>query len=274
MIKFCHIAPTKHIVELTKDNGAHLLLAHLIESDKEYREYYANLNDGKPKIMDNSAYEMHRQGKPTYPSDNLIDLGKIVKADYIVMPDYPKKDARKTIDAAVEFIPKLKEAGFKTFFVPQSLRGDIDGYIDSVGWGINNADLVGISILGAPNALGMNADRDSARYYARYALMTVLFGEKILQPKHKNKLHFLGMTEGPKEIHLTRHYAEYIYSWDSSAAVWAGLNGVAFDDTWTGLVGGKIELDVDFNFHTEDQTLIERAKQNIKYIGDLIENIS
>ena len=56
VIKFCHISPTKHLNKYTKTNGAHLILAHLVEQDEEYRNFYATLNDGKYKIMDNSAF--------------------------------------------------------------------------------------------------------------------------------------------------------------------------------------------------------------------------
>ena len=75
-IKFCHITPTYILDAFTKNNGAHLLLAHLVEQDETYANYYANLNDGKVKIMDNSAFEMFKQGRPMYDSSKLVEMGK------------------------------------------------------------------------------------------------------------------------------------------------------------------------------------------------------
>ena len=101
-INFCHIAPTKHLAEATATNGAHLLLAHLVEEDPRYTEYYANLDDGKLKIMDNSAFEMFKHGKPMYPSEKLAELGEKCATDYIVLTDYPKDDWQRTRDKAIE----------------------------------------------------------------------------------------------------------------------------------------------------------------------------
>ena len=57
-----------------------------------------------------------------------------------------------------------------------------------------------------------------------------------------------------------------IDTWDSSAAVWAGLNGIAFDNSPTGLMNGKFELEVDFNAKFEDTTI---ACSNMAYIDQL-----
>ncbi len=121
-ISFAHISPTHNLEELTQTNGAHLILAHLVEEDEKYRDFYLNLKDGKPKILDNSAFERFKAGEPMYPSNKLIEMGKAVNADYIVMSDYPNEPSQKTIDAALELAPVFKKAGFKTFFVPQSSR--------------------------------------------------------------------------------------------------------------------------------------------------------
>jgi hypothetical protein len=61
------------------------------------------------------------------------------------------------------------------------------------------------------------------------------------------------MVDGPNEIDLVKDYAYYINSWDTSAAVWAGMNGVRFDETPTGLINGKIESEVNFNIKTSDR---------------------
>jgi hypothetical protein len=64
-------------------------------------------------------------------------------------------------------------------------------------------------------------------------------------------------------------FAEYIYSWDSSAAVWAGLNDVQFDRSPSGLIGGKLESEVDFNLSTASDAAMEKVRSNIAYINSL-----
>ena len=262
MINFCNISPTKYLAEYTRDNGAHLILAHLVEEDPEYRNYYANLKDGKYKIMDNSAFEMFKLGLPMYKSDKLIEMGEQCGADCIVLSDYPKQPSRVTVDAAKKLIPEFKAAGFDTFFVPQSELGDMYDYINAVEWALNNPDikLIGLSILGTPIACGVDettfdgGKRNDAykmqRYLSRHAVFRELEKRQLLNHRSLNRFHCLGMVDGPKEIDLLREYHSHIFSWDSSAAVWAGINGHQFDNSPTGLMSGKFEKEVDF-WHNE-----------------------
>ena len=82
------------------------------------------------------------------------------------------------------------------------------------------------------------------------------------------KIHFLGMVDGPNEIALC--YPQFhIDTWDSSAAVWAGLNGIEFDQSPTGLINGKFEEEVDFSTQINDIAKINLAKQNIERIQSM-----
>lgn len=279
-IHFCHIAPTQHLEGATFTNGSHLLLAHLIETDEEYANYYANLNDGKVKIMDNSAFEMFKQNRPMYPSDKLIEMGARVEADVIVMSDYPKQDWRITRDKAIEMIPQLRASGFGTFYVPQSELGDIAGLLDSFEWALNNPgiDLIGVSILACPVAFSLDESHGGARndayklqrFLSRWKLFNLLNERGLLFDKKSHKrFHCLGMTDGPNEVELLNNsgFRPYIYSWDSSAAVWAGLNNIPFDRSPSGLIGGKFEVEVDFNYKGP-YTIT--AADNINYINSLL----
>ena len=80
------------------------------------------------------------------------------------------------------------------------------------------------------------------------------------------------MVDGPNEIELVKDYLPLINTWDSSAAVWAGLNGIEFDNSPTGMIFGKFENEVDFEFTTENAKLIEIAINNMKYIDDMLEH--
>lgn len=282
-INFCHIAPTPLLHELTKTNGTHLLLAHLVEEDSVYTEYYANLDDSKVKIMDNSAFEMFKQGRPMYEASKLITMAEKCKADIIVMSDYPKEPWTKTRDMAIEQIREIKDAGYGTFYVPQSELGDIVGLIRSFAWALEQPeiDLIGVSILACPIAMNVNeskhgdGERNDAyklqRFLSRWKLFRLLRENGLLGLNAEKRFHCLGMTDGPNEITLLQDagYAPYIYSWDSSAAPWAGLNGKVFDFSPTGLMNGKIEAEVDFNHKTTDNGTLSAAAFNIRWINAL-----
>ena len=273
MIDFCHIAPTPHL-DLVKQRKTHLLLAHLVEDDPDYVKFYADLkknNRGLTYILDNSAFEMYKQGRQMYPSSKLIEMGEKVDADYIVMSDYPGESGQRTISAACFMAPQLREAGFGTFFVPQSEIGYERDYIETAMWAsrIHHVDYIGLSILGIPNAYGVEQDNKLQRFMSRWKMMTKLarvgfFGNCTI---HKKKIHMLGMVDGPNEITLLKHFN--VDTWDSSAAIWTGLNGIRFDKSPTGLIDGKFEKEVDFNYKCEDNSLIDLARDNMDYIDRL-----
>ena len=274
MTEFAHIVPTPHL-DLVKDRKTHLLLAHLVESDPAYTEFYADLKKHQDVtyILDNSAFEMYKQGREMYPSDKLIDMGNMVSADYIVMTDYPGEPGEKTVNKAFDLAPQFRDAGFKTFFVPQSQIGDIHDYIDCCMFASRSqhVDYIGVSILGVPNAYGVEKDNNLQRFLSRWDMMSKLKDRGFFSQctVHNKKIHLLGMVDGPNEIKLLKDFR--IDTWDSSAAVWAGLNGINFDNSPTGLIDGKFEKEVDFDFKTEDNQLVELAKANMKYIDDLCE---
>lgn len=274
-MKFCHISPTPHLSDFCEQQTHHLLLAHLVEEDDNYTKWYASRKTSKHTyIMDNSAFEMYKQGRDMYPIDKLIDMGTKVSADYIVMSDYPNEPGSKTIKAAEYLAPQLRQRGFGTFFVPQSEIGDIEDYIACFAWAASSrhVDYIGVSILGVPNAYGVEKDNKLQRFFSRWRMMNELNDRGILSMARRNgkKIHFLGMVDGPNEIALC-YPTFHIDTWDSSAAVWAGLRGIAFDTSPTGLVNGKYEEEVDFDHESKDINDITRALKNCEYINTLAE---
>lgn len=280
MTEFCHISPTPHLNDFASKRKSHLVLAHLIEEDESYTEWYQRekqVNTSTVVIMDNSAFEMYKQGRPMYPSENLIEMGTRVKADYIVMTDYPAEPGQKTIDRAIEMAPELRAAGFGTFFVPQSVIGDLDDLIEGFRWAstAKEVDYIGVSILAVPNAYGVERGNKLQRFLSRWAFMHRLQHEGILDAIKQNgkKIHFLGMVDGPNEVILVKDFLPYINTWDSSAAVWAGLNGIAFDNSPSGLINGKFEKEVEFDLRVDDNVLIKLAHKNCRYIDMCIREI-
>ena len=133
---FCHIAPTPHL-DLVKNRRACLTLAHLIDEnfdkdnyDASYADWYKN-NPHKINIMDNSGFELYKTGQMMYPGDQLVDLAGQVNATHIVIPDHPDHPSMVGIDEARRYAPVFKEAGFGTFFVPQSTIGDLEDLLTS-----------------------------------------------------------------------------------------------------------------------------------------------
>jgi hypothetical protein len=272
MIKFCHISPTPHLNTFCKQQTHHLLLAHLAESDSDYTGWYRNhKTENTTYILDNSAFEMYKAGKEMYPSDKLIDLGRLTFADYVVMSDYPNEPGKKTIEAAESIAPQFRKNNLGTFFVPQSCIGDIEDYIATFAWAASSplVDYIGVSILGVPNAYGVEKGNNLQRFLSRWKMMNTLADRGILKMAFENgkKIHFLGMVDGPNEIELVKDF--FIDTWDSSAAIWTGLNGIAFDNTPSGLTNGKFELEVDFNHVSNDDSKLNIAMKNMEYINKL-----
>lgn len=268
MINFAHIAPVSYL-PFVRQYPVHLLLAHLVEENKAYRDFYINLKRENPNVfyhLDNSAFEMFKRGVPMYDSNKLVEMGKLVGANSIVMSDYPKEDWRKTVDSAERLIPNFKSEGFKTFFCPQSELRDLDGLMKGFEWAINNNDVdyIGVSILACPIALGVNEVKhghevreDSylmQRYLSRWAIFEELKARNLLSTRRTSRrFHCLGMTDGPKEISILKEYHQHIFSWDSSSAIWHAINGIEYDNSPTGLRHGKFEKEVDFNIAQPDR---------------------
>jgi len=270
-MKFCHIAPVAHL-DLVKDRSAHLTLAHLIdEGHQDYIDFYKN-EKYELNIMDNSGFELYKAHLPMFDPEKLVGLAQQVNATHIVLPDHPSHPSMVGIDDAKRYAPVFKEAGFGTFFVPQSDVLDLEDLITSFAWAASSPliDYIGISILAVPNAYGCEQNNPLQRFMSRWKFMNELYDRNLLQLASQNgkKIHFLGMVDGPNEISLMRDF--HIDTWDSSAGVWTGLNGVQLDWSPTGLVDGKFEKHVDFECKVEDNSLIELAKTNIAKIDDLV----
>lgn len=277
MTEMCHITPTPYLDLFAEGRSHHLVLAHLIEEDEQYAKWYANMSrdENSIVIMDNSAFEMFKQGKPMYDSSKLLKMANKVNADYVVMSDYPGEPARKTIEAAMEFAPKFRNYGFGTFFVPQAEVGNEEGLLDAFSWAARSEDVdyIGVSILAAPNAYGVEKGNNLQRFLARWKLMQKLEqrGTLALIQEHGKMIHFLGMVDGPNEINLMARWLDYIDTWDSSAAVWAAMCGIEFDNSPTGLINGKNEIEVDFDHNSATIAQIAAAMRNIRYIDDQLE---
>ena len=274
MAKFCHIAPIPHL-DIVSGAPAHLALAHLVETSDAYTEFYLKEKEnGSMIILDNSAFEMYKQGRPMYDSFQLIEMAQKIKADYVVMSDYPNESGAKTINSAEIMAPLLKEKGFGTFFCPQSKIGDAEDLFAGFSWAAESplVDYIGVSILSIPNAYAVEKGNKLQRFVSRFMFMQDLQDSGIIDTAKLNgkKIHLLGMLDGPNEIRLMSQFSDYIDTWDSSAAIWYGLHaGKQFDESPTGILEGKYEEEVDFNYVASPQNVLT-ASANKDTIDELM----
>lgn len=255
--RFCIIAPTPYLSKFAVKSTAHLVLAHIVDTNPEYAFFYKQLREkGDLIICDNGAFELGH----SYEPDKLVNIGAACGAEYLVLPDYPFEDATKTIDAAKEYIPKFKEAGLKTFFVPQGIRGDMEQWIASYKWAATNPDIdiIGMSILGIPGAL-----QHIPAAYARVVMTQILIDRGLFNfGKHH---HYLGLNAGPALEIPALIKMNALDTCDSSAPVWQGLLGVEYTvnaDSFSPVK--KIHFPVQFDYPmTKDAETLRRVSNNI-----------
>ena len=251
--QFCIITPTEYLEKYATQSSMHLVLGHLVDVDDKYAEFYANQTS--MKIMDNGAFELGE----SYNPDKLIELGTKCKADAIVLPDYPGQDAEKTIEAAIKYAPLFQEAGFKTMFVPQSQVGDVSGWSEAYEWAtIDNelVDIIGMSILGIPNAFGGKVHKA----YARVVMTAMLIESNVFNfDKHH---HYLGLNSGPNLEIPTLINMNALDSCDSSSPVWAGICGNEYSyNTDSFMSTSKISKHVDFDYKMVKDANVHRMIQ-------------
>jgi len=238
----------------------HLVLAHLVDTDEVYADFYAKRSEFK--IMDNGAFELGASYDPT----KLIELGMKCKADAIVLPDFPFEPASKTVGASTALIDPVKDAGFKTMFVPQSRTGDIEDWIQGYVWAAEtpSIDIIGMSILGIPNALDHIHPG-----YARVVMSQILLERGLFNfEKHH---HYLGLTSGPNLEVPSLSSMGVMDSCDSSGPVWAGICGHRYSPNTDSFQSvSKIKKHVDFDYPlTEDIGTLETIQNNIDMTQEL-----
>lgn len=258
---FCFITPIPYLEQfaspVTTGPNRHLVLAHLVDQSEVYANYYLHRSlAGDYIMMDNSAYELHEP----YSPNKLMRLAEQCGAHAIVLPDYPFQPARKTIDAAKEFAPQFKAAGYHTFFVPQSERGQDYDWEEGYTWAAANPDIdiIGMSILGIPNALPV-IDPSYAR-----VVMTALLIDKGIFARNKAH-HYLGLNSGPGLEIPSLLRMDALTSIDSSGPVWAGIHGHSYTTDADSLqMVKKLKSVVDFDLPlSKDKATLDRIQHNI-----------
>lgn len=260
---FCVIVPTAYLTHYAAQSQRHLVLAHLVAKHPVYASFYRDRSaNGDFIIMDNGAFELGG----SYPPEKLIELGHLCGADAIVLPDYPFQPSEVTVEAAVKWAPVIKDAGFRTMFVPQGETGDLDGWTRSYVWAGNNGDvdIIGMSILGIPNALP-----HIPVPYARVVMTQLLQTQGIFASNTYH--HYLGLNSGPALEIPPLLKMNALNSVDSSNPVWMAILGHEYSrNTDSFLSVSKVKMEVDFDFHfIKDLPTHRRIQTNLDLTFDL-----
>lgn len=267
---FCIIAPTSYLDQYATQSSTHLVLAHLVDTNDAYANFYKVLSQAYPDqriIMDNSAFEKGASYEPT----KLVELGHKCGAHALVLPDYPKQPCNITIEAAVKWAPLFRGEGFATMFVPQSLKGEREDWIDGYRWATDSdlVDIIGMSILGIPNALPHVPPA-----YARVVMTELLLDRNMFADKYH---HYLGLNAAPNVELPTLLMSGVLHSCDSSNPVWAGINGFRYNTMQDSFmpVAKRFLREVDFDEERSKKNHIhETIQYNLDITLDIFKNPS
>ena len=229
MIKAIHIAPTASMLEVDKryNKGLNMLLTHLVLNDKKYRET-AKLLKGD-KYLDNSFFELGYCLSPKA----MLEAAKMINATVLICPD-----------GTLEGLEAFKQRGYGVMCIPKTTGQFKDMMYD------NRIDFVGVS-------------EEHLAYRHSPGARYELFRDHVDAMMPKKKIHLLGGTDSIYELGMLHPFKQYIYSWDSSAAIWQGylghhLNNVTKKDTTSVDFHAKINLDNEI------------IQENISFVNKLL----
>ena len=253
-LKHLFIAPINYLHLIPETQTHHFLLASLLKNDK-YCEFYRNKKKrGDFIIVDNMAFELGRPLEVKEYRDLILKSG--IKPDIIIAPDYPNQPWKKTVEATtafhIEYGNWFDSTVTKLMGVPQSVKGDYEGWISSymVLCQLRDVTYIGMSILGIPNAFSSLTNTTDISYNRIFATMYLKNQGNINETvKH----HYLGLGSDIRELQIQKMLG-VADSNDSSSAFWRGIvggqhgnGGCLYDDSATGQQHGKIRTAVDFD---------------------------
>lgn len=264
-IKYGYISPIEYQHLIPESADFHLILAHLLDNKKYVEFYKEKIKRGDTVILDNSAFEFKR----ALSADEIfgfIDRSGI-EPTYVVAPDYPFEDWKQTMASTLSFIQQVKDKSYKVMAVPQSTKGDVKGWMQGYQQMYDNPDIdvIGMSILGIPNAFCSLTGTEDVAYNRVFATQYIL-DTTAVKPGRKWH-HYLGLGGGPREILLQRQL-ELMDSNDSSSPIWHGYLGIKYDDSIWGLKDGKSKIEVNF-----DATLLPSKDSAIVHNISYMENV-
>jgi len=233
-IRFAHIAPTKHILHAAANSKAHMALTHLVGCQVYVDNFRTVRAEGGYVYLDNSQFELGY----ALPIAEVLAAAKLINANCVILPDGELKD-----------LDKVKAAGFDVMYIPAAPNLE-DDFLEAMF--NKKIDKVGLSYSKTSAYLGKPRSSTTSRFEFLCTIARMLPNKKI---------HMLGMVT-PGEIALMRPFKHLIYSWDTSIAVWAGLNHIDIRD-----MSHKNTAEVDFDSELHWGNVVD---SNIDYITQLL----
>ena len=234
MIHFAHIAPTKHILHAAANSRSHMALAHLVNDPDYVMNFQTIRSEGGYVYLDNSQFELGY----SLPIETILKAAILIDANCVILPD-----------GDLTHLDKVKQAGFDVMYIPSGVDLEED-FVEAMF--NKKIDKVGLSYSKTSSYLG----RDRHSSTSRFEFLSLI--GKMLPNK---KIHMLGMVT-PGEIALMRPFKDLIFSWDTSIAIWAGLNHINIRD-----MKHKNTLEVDFDSDLHWGAVVD---SNIDYITQLL----
>jgi len=208
-MKAAIIAPTT-LLSRYATGDYHLCLAHLVNSDKQYADFYrTRANAGDHVILDNSVIEL---GQPMFFSDLQRAIDKIHPVEF-VLADFPREPTA-TLHWAEEYGFTLKGLypEMKLMAVPQWTKQKLPSE-----WLYNYNQLEELSCI---DSIGI------PKFLGKHRTMVCEELSHMRNPKWEH--HLLGTWGNPIEVKDLAEQFDWLRGVDSKAPVRAGLAGVAF----------------------------------------------
>ena len=226
-IKLIHIAPTNVVAHVDKhhNKGLNMVLTHLVLRDIPYRQAMKKLEG--IKYLDNSFFELDYCMKP----DEMITAARLVDATHLICPDGTR-----------DGLELFKAEGYKVMCIPNSPAQFVEFMYDET------IDMVAVS-------------EEHLNYRHCPGARYELFRDFIKDDMPAKKIHLLGATDSCWELGMLSPYRKYIYSWDSSAAIWQGhLGNILRDQTRKDCTAVYFNTEVSWNMFMHE---------NIKFLEEI-----
>jgi hypothetical protein len=264
-IKICIISPASHLSDFSPLGDCEMALTHLVIPElmnneealnsRYVRQYYASYYEnqaalGRWVILDNSAYEIGKL-EATQASGQGLGPALVLKAAEIVKPSIVIAqdvlcDRQATLESTKDFIKYVKDKGlfgnFQLMAVAQGRTKDewLSSYEDL--YKLPEINQIGFSKISVPLSFGGNQAEPGCVAIARLAC-TQAVNEAFQNSTHTEQFGKCASvtTNGPKPAHLLggdnflpwelsqQKQYKWIFSNDSSAAVWYGGHGKKYN---------------------------------------------
>jgi hypothetical protein len=211
-----------------------MALAHLCKDPEYVNNFRTIREEGGYVYLDNSQYELGY----SLPIEKVLEAAFLINANCVILPD-----------GDLTHLEEVKYSGFDVMYIPADPDLEKD-FIDAMF--NKKIDVVGLSYSKVATYMGR------ARHCttSRFDFLTTI-GEML----PNKKIHMLGMAT-PGEIALMRPFRDLILSWDTSIAIWAGLNHIDIRD-----MKHKNTRPVDFDSDLHWGNIVD---SNIEYINKLL----